>query len=485
MAPPRSVDLERRRFLALAGAVPLAACGDPLPAEQRPGSMPRDGDAAPSRADDGGAISSDGGPLDGPTQSPAITMLAEAPQATFPIGVASGDVDAESAVLHTRYVGTEAVELFVWREGSTTSSALPVTIADGGFVHVTASGLVAGDWYNFAFVESTANRRSPIGRFRAAFAATTRAPLVLGASACTFNFFGAHTTLDHAGKRDDLDVFLLLGDTSYNDACNSVDDYRTRWESNLSKDGYRAVRAKTSVLATWDDHEVGNNWSPETIDAGLLSRATQAFFENLPLRRVQGAPNRVWRSFRWGETAELFVLDGRSERKPSTRETPEAIYLSRAQMDWLKGALAASPAVFKILLNSVPFSNFPASFDLGKVLLDPADRWQGYKAAQEELLRFIEETPISGVVFVSGDFHLACAGRVSASGLGAKTTEVLVGPGNQVVNPLDVFLTAPQWDLAHRQKNYAAFHLDPTSRSVRVVYHGVDGKAFAEHTYVV
>ena len=61
------------------------------------------------------------------------------------------------------------------------------------------------------------------------------------------------------------------------------------------------------------------------------------------------AATRMWRSFRWGRTLELFVLDTRGERRPSTRHTPHAEYLSPAQFAWLTDGLARSDAAFKFV----------------------------------------------------------------------------------------------------------------------------------------
>lgn len=164
--------------------------------------------------------------------------------------------------------------------------------------------------------------------------------------------------------------------------------------------------------ATWDDHEVADNWDPESIDPARLETAREAFFENLALRRLPPPnENRVWRSFRWGRTLEIFVLDCRSERRPSTRNGPDAQCISRTQMDWLKAGLAASTAAFKIIANSVPIANFPGAFDL-----QANDRWEGYPAQRAELLDFLTGRAIRGVVFVSGDFHLATVAHLEATG---------------------------------------------------------------------
>ena len=53
------------------------------------------------------------------------------------------------------------------------------------------------------------------------------------------------------------------------------------------------------------------------------------------------APERIWRKVPFGKTADVFVLDTRGERKPSTRGSANPVYVSREQMDWLKRELRA------------------------------------------------------------------------------------------------------------------------------------------------
>jgi len=304
--------------------------------------------------------------------------------------------------------------------------------------------------------------------------------MTLAALACTSNG-RSMATLERVGERTDLDLLCLLGDTTYNDGARTRDQFRSRWTQNLSTAGYRRARAATSVVATWDDHEISNNWNPETVDANLLATGAATFFENLPIRRHPTDVGRVYRSLRWGLTAELFVLDCRSERRPSTRLTAGAQYLSRAQMDWLEASLSSSPAVFKIILNSVPITNFPGLFDF-----TAGDRWEGYPAARREILRFIEDERIDGVVWLAGDFHLGSTGRVSPSGLGRAALEILAGPGAQAGNPLAGTLVGdPQFDFVTARSNYTAVSLDPATRTVGLSFRDGTGAVLGERSYVV
>ncbi|MFK7989372.1 MAG: alkaline phosphatase [Sandaracinaceae bacterium] len=455
----------RRTFLsttAVATAGLLVGC-DPesgADAGARDAALPGDAgttEDAGRAADAGDEDAGTPGPLAPPEDTPEAT--------TFGLGVASGDARVDGAVLWTRYDGTASLRLAVWEMDGASYVAERVDVvvspADGGFVHHAVTGLTAGARYRYAFFEMDGDMRSgrsAVGRFRAALAADASEVLRIGAVSCVRNGRD-HATLERAGERDDLDLFLLLGDSTYNDGDRTLAEYRGSWAENMSTAGWRGTRAATSVLATWDDHEVDNNFDPETAD---LANPKRAFFENLPLSRDTTDPDRIWRSARWGRTVEVFVLDSRGERRPSVDE-----YLSRAQMDWLKTGLAASPCTFKLIMNSVPIADFP--FPSG------GDRWEGYAAQRTEILTFIDDTPIDGVLWVSGDFHLACIGAVARSGPGASQTEILAGPGAQIGNPGSFLLREPQFSWASITNNYTTMELDPTGPQIRVTWHDGSG----------
>ncbi len=441
-----------------------------------------DGGASPDAASVDAASAADAAR---PTESPPESTT-EAALATFPLGVACGDAIDDTAVFWTRYAGTRELELVVWEMAADvyarTVVSMVVVSVEGGFVHADVTGLAPGARHRYVFFEREGGvrvTRSEIGRMRAPLAADALEPLRLGACSCTSNARVADT-LARAGQRDDLDVFLYLGDTAYNDGAESLGEYRDSWEESLARPGYRAIRAAAGALATWDDHEFDNDWNPETFDPAQRASAIQTFFEHQPLRRDAAAPERVWKSVRWGRTAEIFVLDCRAERRPSTRSTAAAEYVSRAQMDWLKTALTASDAVFKIIMNSVPIADFPGAFDFAQ-----NDRWEGYAAQRTEILRHIDDNAIGGVLWVAGDFHLASAQRVSTSGPGATQVEILAGPGAQSGNLLARFLGGDQFDFATGDNNYTVIELDPATGGARIWWIDGDGSTLETLEYAL
>ncbi len=351
----------------------------------------------------------------------------------FALGVQAGAVTSSGVMLWSHAAGEGAVRVTVWREDG--SVRLLVKEADAapkdGYLHVPVDGLAPATAYQYTFSrgEGSARVRSAIGRFRTAYGDDCRRALTIGATTCT-NL--KSTSPDKPSfrslevlARQEIDLLCHLGDMSYNDGAGTLEEYRAKWRSTLANPGYQALLPKTAMYITWDDHEFMNNSELERAPADAIAVAKEAFYEALPVPRT--ADDRLWRSFKWGKTAEFFVLDSRLERIPSTRTSDDAVYLSREQLNWLKEGLSESTAHFKVVLNSVPIMDLPDEQPLWDVAR--GDRWEGYATQRTELLDHIGAKSISNVWFLSGDFHLGCVARVGREGPAAKMWEILVGPG--------------------------------------------------------
>ncbi len=389
----------------------------------------------------------------------------------YPLGVACGDATDSAFVVWARYDGAAPTLTAVWWKASEGEAAARRLVAPvvNGFIAVDVSGLEPATWYHYRF-ESAEGEVSPQGRARTALPSNSRQPVTLGASCCI-----KHThslgALAHAASRTDLDAFIFLGDSVYTDGSFSAADYRKAWARGLVEPAYQALRASTSLVTQWDDHEVRNNWDGDSVDPVLLANARQVFLEHQPMR-VE--PPRLWRRLSWGQTVDLFVLDARSERNRA-----EGHYLSPEQLSWLVEGLAASTAVFKLVLNTVPIGSFDSAF------FAPfnGDNWQAFAAQRTQLLQALVDRDVRGLVFVSGDFHLGCVGQVSSRGPGQKMLETLVGPGAQAPNPSPSYPGAPQWRFSTGINNYVTFAFDPAARTVGIRYVAKEGRVLFEQTY--
>ncbi|MBS1150254.1 MAG: Phosphodiesterase/alkaline phosphatase [Myxococcaceae bacterium] len=401
-------------------------------------------------------------------------------QALFPQTVAAGAMKTDSVLLWTRAAGAAEITLRVWRDVSATEVALvtekKLAVPEGGNVKVAVDGLAPATWYRYAFFDVGLQQRSQLGKVRTAFPADWRETLTVGATSCASWRFKPYGPLVAMGAQP-LDLWLHTGDVSYNDGAGSLDEFRTKWKEQLADPGYRALMPSTGGYLMWDDHDLVNNFDPEVMGPThpLMVAGKAAWFETLPVER--GPDDRMWTSYRWGKTAEFFLLDSRMERKPSTRETAQAQYLSREQMDWLKAGVKNSPCHFKVLINSVPISLMPAPLWGAQ-----AERWQGYLAAREELLGFLDTEDIRNVWFVSGDFHLGLVMRVEREGKRRRLIEIAAGPAGHV-NPLALVLE-PGQDPANKKLAFppdqflfagsgfltTTLTFDPKADTVRVVF---------------
>lgn len=398
----------------------------------------------------------------------------------FPLGVASGAPAPDSIQLWTRYQGSRGLRYEIWpqgAEGLETSSRGEVTVLPGGFAQLEVRGLAPASDYSYGFFEEgEGGSRSRVGRFRTAPAVGDSPPVRFSIFSCAKN--GNPMELMERAAESTVDAALFLGDTVYADSARDLEGYRAKWTENLSTLGFRSVRGSTPILATWDDHEVVNNWSGTLPSSVKQSAGMQAFFDFVPMRRDPLVPQRLWHSVRFGRTAEVFVLDSRAEREPTGRETATAQYLSAAQLQWLVDGLSASEARFKVVMNSVPITDFPGLFDAAA-----DDRWEGYAAQRTHLLSEIETRGIPGVIFVAGDFHLGSVGKVAPSGPGASLMEVVVGPASNFTNPLAGLLGPPQFDWAKDVNNYALLDLDPETGEATVTFRDQRGLILFQRVY--
>lgn len=387
----------------------------------------------------------------------------------FPWGATVGDPRPDSVMLTTQLVGPTETELTITAAGQRALRRTLVVGADG-FLRVEVDGLLPRTRYDY---ELRTTDDALTGRFKTAPAPAWLGPLTFGATSC-LRQTRPLDVLQRAAETDELDAFILAGDTVYADGAVTLAEYRAKWLEALGQAPSLALRAAHAVVAAWDDHEIRNDAAGATTPPEQLDAARHALLEHLAVRT--DAERRLWRSLRFGRTAELLVLDCRGERAPARQE-----YLSREQLDWLKHRLVESDCRFKLIVNSVPMGSFGG---VGFELFKP-DRWEGYPAQRTELLQHLEDAKVPGVLFVSGDFHLGCVGRVAQQGLGTNVIEALVGPGSSEPNPVIDAVKPPQWDFVTGARTFSTLQLDPAALTATVDYRDGRGAVLFRKAYAL
>lgn len=392
----------------------------------------------------------------------------------FPWALCAGAMTPTQVLVTSRALLVDTVHLWIWEETATPGRVRlvhteEVTPGDAGFLAVDVDGLSPQTEYRYALMilgpQGTPNARSLVGRFRTAPAPGSAPPFTIALSSCNGDATGANAAFGRIAEHD-VDVILHLGDMAYNDGATTLDAFRDSWARWMQSPGYRRALAHAGLYVTWDDHEIDNNWDPETVSTAVREAALQAYVEAVPV--VTGPGARLWRSWRWGDTAEILVLDSRSERLPTTilnDDTSDDVYLSEEQLTWLLDRLRNSPCQFKIVMTSVPITRMPW-FGIAA-----DDRWEGFPGQRDQVLGAIQDEDLRNVWFVGGDFHVNFVGRTEpgATGRLADTWEVAVTSGN--INPASLILLPPQFRYSSFQPRTVLMTFDPVRDEVSVRFY--------------
>ncbi|MTJ55051.1 alkaline phosphatase [Anabaena sp. UHCC 0253] len=226
-------------------------------------------------------------------------------------------------------------------------------------------------------------------------------------------------------KLDDGKIWKNITTEEKSKVAETLKEFRGNYIYNLLDENIQRFNAQIPQLVQWDDHEVINNWYPGQIlddnryqikDVSLLaSRARQAFLEYTPIRFNSQDPNRIYRHFNHGELLEIFMIDKRSYRgKNSPNNQPVAsektAFLGYSQINWLKNKLNNSKSTWKIIASDMPIGLMIKD---GKTDFENLANGDGKALGRElelaDLLRFIKQNDIRNVVWLTADVHYAAA----------------------------------------------------------------------------
>jgi alkaline phosphatase D len=385
----------------------------------------------------------------------------------FAHGVASGDPLSDRVILWTRVnpqrLG-DTVEV-QWRIGSDERMQRVLqrgrvrTDAMRDFtVKVDAQGLRPGETYHYQFEARGA--KSPVGRTRTLPVATVRR-MRLAFASCSNYPYGYFNAYARIAERSDLDCVLHLGDYLYEYRLGgyadsalagqrdvvpthemvTLADYRARHALYKSDPDLQEVHRQHPFICVWDDHEITNdtyrdgaeNHNPQEGEGEWRERrraAVRVYNEYMPIRTEPRASDRIFRSFRLGDLADLIMLDtrlhGRDAQagfKGESREiaaddaiitNPQRSLLGADQEAWLQRQLLTSQqrgAKWRVLGQQVMLAQL--SLTAGRTVLNP-DQWDGYAPARERLFQHLREQRITDNVVLTGDIHSSwCADLTS------------------------------------------------------------------------
>jgi alkaline phosphatase D len=139
----------------------------------------------------------------------------------------------------------------------------------------------------------------------------------------------------------------------------------------------------------------------------------QAFLDYWPILPPAEEPTRLYRSLRWGRLLEMFILDTRQYRSPnSALDGPAKTMLGPAQRRWLIDGVAASTALWKVVVSSVSLSVSTGkahrdSWSNASVWGVPEENSTGFAVERDAILRAWAGRGVKNLVFIVADVHHA------------------------------------------------------------------------------
>jgi alkaline phosphatase D len=403
------------------------------------------------------------------------TLSADAATPGFQYGAAAGEITSTSAMVWTRAPTRGRVWVYLSRGKDVTGAApRPAGVAlpaNDLTVAVRLRGLAPGTRYSYFL--SQGRKGVGIGRFVTAprsgansavrFALSGDADATAGANGTPgFNRFEVYGRM--ATERNDFNI--NLGDTIYSDSeiggspvATTVQQKWAKYKLGLALPALVRLRLATGLYSHWDDHEFVNDFSREENGSAIYDAGVKAFTDYAPVAKPTKSTG-LYRSFRWGKNLELFFLDERSFRSAKADDVcggdlaptapqsvrdgfvtlapalktpvsqacltaindPSRTMLGAAQYAAFTKAIKASTATWKVVVNEVPIQQFYAL---------PYDRWEGYAAERERLLRFLQAN-VKNVVFLTTDTHANLVNEIRYRTFGGVESsgmwEVVTGP---------------------------------------------------------
>lgn len=371
------------------------------------------------------------------------------------------------------------------------SSGTVDAVAGNDFtVKVVAGGLSSFTyhWYRFTGLGAT----SIVGRTKTAPAVGQEADrLRFGLVSCSNYEGGYFNAYARLAERNDLDAILCAGDYLYEYGqggygpgasigrvveppleMTTLAGYRERFAHYRLDPDLRRLHQLYPWINTWDDHETTNDsWrdgaenhdgdgsfsgGDDDVEAetGLAweerkRRAWKAYREWLPVEVDSNdldEPIVLYRSLAFGDLADLVVMDTRIEGRDEPLfevlepEAPaEGLYdearrmISPTQQSFVEGALSASSACWRVLLQQVMLMQWripalpghPALSELFDGIPDApgvlndggnsvnGDAWDGYPAERSRLFSHLRGEDITDVVVLTGDIHTTWAAELT------------------------------------------------------------------------
>jgi len=195
-----------------------------------------------------------------------------------------------------------------------------------------------------------------------------------------------------------LDFFVHTGDIEYYDKpgpyADTVELARFKWNRIYALPYQRDFHKVTASYFMKDDHDTLRNdcWPGQTYGDLTWKQGLSLFREQVPMG------DRTYRTIRWGQDLQIWLVEGRDYRSPNNRpDGSEKTIWGKKQKQWFFNTVEKSDATFRILISPTPI----VGPDRGNKKDNHANK--GFTHEGDELRAFIGKQ--KNMFVVCGDRH--------------------------------------------------------------------------------
>lgn len=291
-------------------------------------------------------------------------------------------------------------------------------------------------------------------------------------------------------KQANPQLFIMMGDNVYasrKDDKPIIDQYIKM--NQISE--YKDLREAIPFLATWDDHDYGQNDggfdNPEKDEARRVFLNYWSYLKfTMPKdqqgvyhSRIIGSKNRkvqiIMLDTRWDRSA--LVRNPEYNAETNTEQPPKiflptddknARVLSEAQWKWLDQELA-KPANLRLIVSSIQVIANDHYFE----------KWGNFPKERERFFNLLKKHKAKNTVILSGDRHLSAVAKEDVKGLGTiydVTASSLNKPSRNTTPEVDKTYTTPSF----LKPNFGMLLIDWSKRTLSAKIMDEENKAQIE-----
>ncbi len=219
-------------------------------------------------------------------------------------------------------------------------------------------------------------------------------------------------------NNEHADLFIFLGDNIYGDTKNMV-DMADKYQRLGNNPDIKALRLATPVIATWDDHDYGENDAGAEYPQKEQSRKLMLDFWQEPKDSARYTQkNGIYTAYMYGEQRNkvhvilpdlrwnrdelnnVGMINYQTKRKAksmgpySANLSKKASILGETQWQWLEKELQ-KPSKIKIIASSLQLLPEFTGWE----------SWANFPHDRTRLFSLIKKYQVNGVIIISGDTH--------------------------------------------------------------------------------